>query len=603
MKSKLSIFALLALLLASCTQEMIIPEEPVNEMEKAGETVTINATIPQDQEEDTRVAYNDGTRKLSWEENDQLLLVGFNGTTYKGHSTFTWTGTDNKFTGTTVPGATTYKAYYPANAITVDGNGNVHLAADFLQQTQTGNNSTAHLSGKLFLSDTDANALTVPFSLKAQNSIIKFVLSNIPSDIGTLKKLIWAVETKTGGNTRSVLLDINGVSSGATSLTAFVAFDPTEMKIAANGKVKITLIGNKSYEWSKTVSAGKNYNKGNRYTATVNSGWTAALAQFRFTITTDQANQYYTIYQNDEKNSPANLTIIWGDGTANTTIASGAILTKEIASHKYATAGNYTITIFSDKADPSYKQIPQITFYNYSFGDTKLTAILDPFPNMGAQNFDEDFLACSRLASVPAELFKYNAGAISFVRCFENCPQLSSIPSELFRYNTQATDFFGCFMRCSGLASIPAELFRYNTQARCFRRCFDHCTELASIPAELFRYCTQATDFSYCFNECNQLTAIPAELFKYNTQATDFSFCFCNCHGLTGANAIPTDLFRYNKQAENFECCFCSCDGLSEIPTELFKYNKQATDFSFCFYGCTGLTAIPAGLFVNNIVA
>lgn len=127
MKLKLSIFALLALLLASCTQEIIIPETE-EEVEKAGETVTINATIPQ---EDTRVAYNDGTRKLSWQTNDQLLLVGFDDTTYKGHSTFTYTGNGNQFNGTKVPGATTYKAYYPASAITLDGNGNVQFGTNF----------------------------------------------------------------------------------------------------------------------------------------------------------------------------------------------------------------------------------------------------------------------------------------------------------------------------------------------------------------------------------------------------------------------------------------------------------------------------------------
>ena len=57
MKPKLFIFALLALLVASCTDEIDIPEPTAKE----GEMVTINATIPQ---EDTRVTYHDNTRKL-----------------------------------------------------------------------------------------------------------------------------------------------------------------------------------------------------------------------------------------------------------------------------------------------------------------------------------------------------------------------------------------------------------------------------------------------------------------------------------------------------------------------------------------------------------
>jgi hypothetical protein len=79
MKPKLFIIALLALLVASCT---LVPlPEPEKEV---GKLVTISANIP----EETRVAYEDATRKLSWQNGDTLLLAGYDGTTYKGSEKF-----------------------------------------------------------------------------------------------------------------------------------------------------------------------------------------------------------------------------------------------------------------------------------------------------------------------------------------------------------------------------------------------------------------------------------------------------------------------------------------------------------------------------------
>ena len=74
MKLKLFIITLLAIMVAGCTLE------PIPEPEKeGGKIVTISANISPD----TRVSYNDGTRKLAWESGDKLLLAGYDaGGTY-----------------------------------------------------------------------------------------------------------------------------------------------------------------------------------------------------------------------------------------------------------------------------------------------------------------------------------------------------------------------------------------------------------------------------------------------------------------------------------------------------------------------------------------
>ncbi len=451
MKFKLFTLAFLALLTASCTQDIIIPEPT----EKEEETVIINATIPE-----TRVTYDDSDTPgsggtLAWEETDQLLLVGFDGTTYKGTANFTWTGTGNQFSGTAVPGATTYKAYYPAAAVTLDANGNLQpFADDFWQQEQIGNNTKTHLRNKLLLFDEVANLIDQPFTLTFKSSIIRFKLSNIPSDLGAPKKIIWTVETVTGGATRSAILDIKEYThtSGA-ELTAYLAFDPAVMtNVDASGEFKISLIGDKSYEWS-TTSSGKNYAAGNRYKATVSGDWTQIWTEFKFTINLTSATTY-KLYQKSAAPIPANLDIDWGDGDI-TTINKDATPGTNFASHYYNSVGTRTITIKSDQADPSEKQMPQITFYSLNPGvGNLLTAVLTPFPNMGATDFKECFYKCDQLTSIAKDLFRYNTQATTFYRCFYECKQLTSVPEDLFKYNTQATNFYNCFHSCWELVLI-----------------------------------------------------------------------------------------------------------------------------------------------------
>ena len=266
MKFKLFSITLLAIMVVGCTLEPI--PEPEQEEEKI---VTISASIPAD----TRVSYNDGTRKLAWESGDKLLLAGYDGATYKGSEIFNWNG-GNTFQGQEVTGATSYKAYYPGDIITLDADGNVQLTANFWRQTQSGDNTTAHLSKKLLLFDETANPFSETFSLVMKNSIIRFNLSGIPQEVGALSQLIYTVETA-AGVFKSLTLNVTDVTFSPTvsSITAFLAFDPDVMDIVANGKVTIMLVGEKSYFWqSGAIADGKNYNAGNRYKSTVTGVWT-----------------------------------------------------------------------------------------------------------------------------------------------------------------------------------------------------------------------------------------------------------------------------------------------------------------------------------------
>ncbi|HPK30015.1 MAG TPA: hypothetical protein PK979_03110 [Bacteroidales bacterium] len=271
MKFKSFIFTLLALLIASCTLQ------PVPELDEPGKEevklVTINVTVSPE----TRVAYDDANRTLAWETGDKLLLAGYDGTTYKGSKIFEYTGNGNTFQGQEVTDATSYKAYYPGDIITLDASGNVQIPANFWDQTQNGNNTTAHLRNKLLLFDESANPLNQTFSLALKSSIIRFDLTNVPQEIGTLSHIVWTEETATG-IFKSMTLHVTGVTLSATnnSLTAFLSFDPAVMKIIAGGEYRVELYGEKLSFQSNTVASEKNYAAGDRYKGHI-SNWNPAI--------------------------------------------------------------------------------------------------------------------------------------------------------------------------------------------------------------------------------------------------------------------------------------------------------------------------------------
>ncbi len=549
MKFKLYIVAMLAIVVASCTIEDL-PEPVKNE----GNIVTIRAAIAPE----TRVSYTDGATggTLAWEQGDQLKLAGYDGTTYKGESTFTWSGTGVVFTGPAVPGATAYKAYYPAS-ITLDANGNMQpVTSTFWEQTQNGTSSTAHLRSKLILIDDNPKPVGDLFTLVAKNSIIKFDLS-IPNDLGTLTKLIWKVETITG-LFKSMTLNVSGVSAGTTSLIAFLAFDPAVMKIASGvtsgGEFNIKLIGSaKSYEWStNSGAAGKTYDAGKRYTATVSGGWTKAQAEFKYLIGLTSGTTY-DILQKSATASPANLTIDWGDNSTPTSIAKGATLTTTVASHNYAKKGDYTITIYSDEADHTKIQIPQIIFPSTSAGKY-LKEVLTPFPNMGVTDFTSWFEDCPDLTSIAEGLFQNHPNATTFHKCFASCGKLASIPLGLFYNNISATTFSNCFANCIGLTTMPQRMFRHSPNAVNFYECFYGCTFLELVPTMFPNPATEpnfffnrgAMDWTRCFDGVGSKLAVGTgtapQLWLYNRGGTwTFTDCFKNAKRLSNFNSIPSN--------------------------------------------------------------
>ena len=80
------------------------------------------------------------------------------------------------------------------------------------------------------MSDEAGKAITEDFQMNAKSSIIKFVLSGIPTDL-CLTKIVWKTEKTQNGYTHWAALNISEVAQGTTSLIAHLAFNPDDMMI------------------------------------------------------------------------------------------------------------------------------------------------------------------------------------------------------------------------------------------------------------------------------------------------------------------------------------------------------------------------------------
>lgn len=555
-------------------------EELTDEITNTGKDELITITVGTGANTNTRVSYDDdkvgssNEDALKWEEGDKLLVAGYVNGTLKGKEIYVISEGVGKakasFTGTAIEGATTYNVYYPSSITVDEPTGGATFSPS--AQTQNGNNNTVHLRDNIFLQATNVTDLN-NITLEMKSSIMKFELSNIPTDIGSLKSLIWIVETDNGS--KNMVLNLSSIADNQ-ALTAYLSFISEEMSVKTNGKFTVILQGDKLYKAEREIISGKKYEAGNRYTAEIdNSSETMQweeLANMSFTVKVDE-NLGFNIPFPTSGETPANIMVDWGDGSALTIVNKGTTLSDgDGFNYEYAETGEYAIAIYSDQVDETELQIPKIKFWNNrdnNSNSSKLRLIGTPLLNTGTEDFSY---------------------------CFYQCSNLTSIPKGLFDKNTNVTSFWGCFQGCSTLESIPGGLFDKNIEVTSFGYCFQGCKKLSNIPIGLFERNTKVTDFEYCFEVCSNLTSIPTRLFDKNINVTSFFGCFQNCSTL---ESIPKELFDKNIEVEVFRGCFSNCTNLKEVPEGLFNNNKKATNFMSCFSFCSNVT-LNKNIFSNE---
>lgn len=156
-------------------------------------------------------------------------------------------------------------------------------------------------------------------------------------------------------------------------------------------------------------------------------------------------------------------------------------------------------------------------------------------------DFSYCFQGCSRLESIPENLFVNSINATSFLSCFSDCSALASIPEKLFANCVNATNFGSCFYGCNWmyLTSIPENLFANCINAYNFNHCFLRCSALASIPEKLFDNCINATCFLQCFYWCSEIKSKVPELWLRKNPGLYGGECYFRCAYAKNYSSIP----------------------------------------------------------------
>lgn len=218
----------------------------------------------------TRVSYDedqDDTPWLTWELGDKLFVDGFEGGVFVESKVYLLNAEDHgktigAFTGDEIVGADRYHVFYPRKG-----------GLSIVEQTQVGDKSTAHLKDNIYLETYYATDLS-NISLSMQTCILKFVLSGIPKEVGTLKQLKWVIDTPSSEQTHTLNFstapaDKIQFSDTKDDLTAYLAFSHVATMIKQGGKFRVELVGDNIYHAETTLDAKKYYEPGHWYTVLI----------------------------------------------------------------------------------------------------------------------------------------------------------------------------------------------------------------------------------------------------------------------------------------------------------------------------------------------
>ncbi|RRC97665.1 hypothetical protein [Prevotella sp. OH937_COT-195] len=278
------------LLSAGCSHDTDEPNSPTKP--DTGQEITLQVSMGEDKrpinDPARRVKYNDDKvdyqqNTLLWEANDKLKVVGMDGDTYKGESVFTLSeGSGTKtaqFTGMSVPGATSYKVYYPSNVTINPADGTATINMD--GQVQTGDDNTDHLKNRIFLEGT-RNSTSENITMTMKSCIMKLDFFHVPAEVGNLKKILFVVGNKPKNDAapvtyrymRELKFTDNSVkfSSQKEDLKAYFAFMPEELQLQKQDVIHIILWGDQKYQTTTSIGdlIPQTYDAGKRYTAKMN---------------------------------------------------------------------------------------------------------------------------------------------------------------------------------------------------------------------------------------------------------------------------------------------------------------------------------------------
>ena len=254
-------------ILASIFAVVACEKEKAPEAEyQPGETITITATLPSVPATDpaTKVDFTQETNKvdLAWSASDALTIIGEDTDEAQTFTLSGVSGSKANFTGTAVTGSS-FTVLYPGTVTSVAAMD----AKSFTGQTQTGNESLAHLTGAWTakvtgLSDfSDVKFAAPAGGTFAQSGILKFHIQ-VPDVVTAVKgvgiEAPSAVFYTDNASTKAASLDLtlSGVTLDAKhAFTAYMALSQKSSETVAAGEtVKVKFTDSYDNVWEKEIT-------------------------------------------------------------------------------------------------------------------------------------------------------------------------------------------------------------------------------------------------------------------------------------------------------------------------------------------------------------
>lgn len=303
------------------------------------------------------------------------------------------------------------------------------------------------------------------------------------------------------------------------------------------------------------------------------------------------SNRMMTNYMSSNSSSTPILTD-WGDGTRT--------VSKGIASHTYASDGDYVISHYSlDNFDTAYLK---------NGNHKNIVEVLDPFPRLPSvgDGFGSVFYGDKYLQTIPSNLFDNNADFITVLdRTFSSISGGPlHIPAGLFKSLHKLSNITDIFYN-SVIDYIPDGLFEGITTITNASSTFDR-AKASHAGSRIFAGCTGLEDASYCFygavipvfgddifNGCTGLTNIGYTLYGIDTTKSVGARTFANCTSVTscGYNLNPSYGVVSLELESIGDYMWQNCTALKKTAYFLESAPKLKTLPPHTFSGCTKLNS------------
>ena len=357
------------------------------------------------------------------------------------------------------------------------------------------------------------------------------------------------------------------------------------------------------------------------------------LSQISYAATSDMITEWTIPSANTTIKLPVagtglNITVDWGDGTAEQTV------TTSFPTHTYATAGTYEIKVWGTCLHWGYTGGTSVTttqnsdYYTYTqyltkvkqFGELSATQYGFAYCKNLKEVFGENlvtnktfekmtsmqnmFANCSGLTNL--DVSNFDTSNIKYMdEMFWGCSNLTSLDVSNFN-TTKATSMGSMFGNCSSLTSLNVSNFdTSNVEGQACRGTvhsnsgmlgmFRGCSNLTSLDVSKFNT-SKVKDMSYMFFGCESLTNL--NISNFNTSnATGMVGMFYNCSKLTSLDVSNFD----TSKVTDMTLMFGSCRNLKSLDVSNFN-TSNVTDMSKMFSSCSGLTSLDVSKFDTSNV-